>query len=114
MPIVTVPALPVSVDQRIESQRLSRSTSLQTRFADKGAAGVGAIAKGPGRKPSIPARTVAEVVRLTDKQLPADGSTLWSKHSWIAMPSSRAAYDTLSVRDTLLVVRTYLNQRVTG
>src|SRR5450631_2142776 len=47
----------------------------RARFADKGADGVGVIAKGRGRKPSIPAGTVEEVIRLTHKELPADGST---------------------------------------
>jgi transposase len=56
----------------------------RARFADKGVAGVGMIAKGRGRKPSIPAGTVAEVVRLTHKELPADGSTHWSTRSMAA------------------------------
>jgi transposase len=56
----------------------------RTRFADKGVDGVGVIAKGRGRKPSIPAGTVEEVVRLTHKELPADGSTHWSTRSMAA------------------------------
>jgi len=56
----------------------------RTRFADKGVDGVGVIAKGRGRKPSIPAGTVEEVVRLTHKELPADGSTHWSARSMAA------------------------------
>ena len=56
----------------------------RTRFADKGVDGVGVIAKGRGRKPSIPAGTVEEVVRLTHKELPADGSTQWSTRSMAA------------------------------
>jgi transposase len=56
----------------------------RTRFADKGVDGVGIIAKGRGRKPSIPAGTVEEVVRLTHKELPADGSTHWSTRSMAA------------------------------
>ncbi len=51
------------------------------RFADKGVDGVGVIAKGRGRKPSIPAGTVEEVVRLTHQERPADGSTHWSTRS---------------------------------
>ncbi len=39
------------------------------------------IAKGRGRKPSLPAGTVQEVLRLTHKELPADGSTQWSTRS---------------------------------
>ncbi len=51
------------------------------RFADKGVDGVGVIAKGRGRKPSIPAGTVEQVVRLTHQERPADGSTHWSTRS---------------------------------
>jgi hypothetical protein len=45
----------------------------RTRFVEKGPAGVGVIAKGRGRKSSLPAGTVAEVVRLTLTDTPADG-----------------------------------------
>jgi transposase len=48
------------------------------RFLEKGPAGVGVIAKGRGRKPSLPAGTVAEVLRLTLNETPADGSTHWT------------------------------------
>ncbi len=48
------------------------------RFVEKGPAGVGTIAKGRGRKPSLPVGTVAEVLRLTRHERPADGSTHWS------------------------------------
>ena len=54
------------------------------RFADKGVAGVGVIAAGRGRKRSIAAGTVEEVVRLTHKERPADGSTQWSTRSMAA------------------------------
>ncbi|MEX0728646.1 MAG: helix-turn-helix domain-containing protein [Planctomycetaceae bacterium] len=61
------------------------------RFAQQGAAGVGAIAKGRGRKPSLPPGTVEEVLSLTDevlspthKELPADGSTHWSTRTMAA------------------------------
>jgi transposase len=56
----------------------------RTRFADKGVDGVGVIAKGRGRKPSIPVGTVEGVVRLTHQQRPADGSTHWSTRSMAA------------------------------
>jgi transposase len=121
MPFETAPALPVSVEQRVELVRMSRSTSLphrtvvqarglllaadgvanqeiarrcevdsdtvrrwRTRFTDKGVDGVGVIAKGRGRKPSIAPGTVEEVVRLTHQELPADGSTQWSTRSMAA------------------------------
>ena len=111
----------MSVDQRAELVRLSKSASLphrtvvqarglllaadgvanqetarrcgvdsdtvrrwRRRFADKGVAGVGVIAAGRGRKRSIAAGTVEEVVRLTHKERPADGSTQWSTRSMAA------------------------------
>jgi transposase len=54
------------------------------RFADEGVAGVGVIAKGRGRKPSLPPGTVEEVLRLTHKELPPDGSTHWSTRTMAA------------------------------
>jgi transposase len=51
------------------------------RFTQTGCDGVGVIAKGRGRKPSLPAGTVAEVVRLTQHETPADGSTHWTTRS---------------------------------
>ncbi|MGD0220129.1 MAG: IS630 family transposase [Acidimicrobiales bacterium] len=51
------------------------------RFDDEGIAGVGRVAPGRGRKPSLPEGTVAEVVALTMNELPDDGSTQWSTRS---------------------------------
>jgi transposase len=51
------------------------------RFAEGGIAGVGAIAKGRGRKPGLPEGIVAEVVRITCQETPEDGSTQWSTRS---------------------------------
>jgi transposase len=48
------------------------------RFEEQGVSGVGAIAKGRGRKSWLPEGTVAEVVRLTNTTTPPDGSTQWS------------------------------------
>jgi len=56
----------------------------RSRFAEQGVAGVGRIAKGRGRKPSLPPGTVAEVLRLTREELPADGSTHWSTRTLAA------------------------------
>src|SRR5471030_1744458 len=53
----------------------------RTRFAEKGVEGGGVIAEGRGRKSSLPAGTGGEVVLLTHKELPADGSTHWSTRS---------------------------------
>jgi len=48
------------------------------RFEEDGIDGVGRVAPGRGRKPSLPEGTVAEVVALTMNELPDDGSTHWS------------------------------------
>jgi len=45
---------------------------------------VGVISKGRGRKASLPTGTVAEVLRLTHKERPADGSTHWSTRTMAA------------------------------
>ncbi|WP_081606130.1 IS630 family transposase [Rhodococcus sp. AW25M09] len=54
------------------------------RFVDKGIAGVGVIAKGRGRKPSLPAGTVEKVLKITHRERPADGSTQWSTRTLAA------------------------------
>src|SRR5882757_2099695 len=56
----------------------------RSRFASQGVAGVGKIAKGRGRKSSLPPGTVEEVLRLTHKERPADGSTHWSTRTMAA------------------------------
>jgi len=48
------------------------------RFLKEGVDGVGVIAKGRGRKPALSNGTVAEVVRVTLAERPADGSTHWT------------------------------------
>ena len=53
----------------------------RSRFVQQGTAGVGVIAKGRGRKPSMAPGTVAEVLRITRDERPADGSTHWSTRS---------------------------------
>jgi len=47
-------------------------------WATRGVAGVGAIAKGRGRKPWLAEGTVAEVVRVTLTEVPDDTSTHWT------------------------------------
>ena len=47
-------------------------------FASRGVDGVGTIAKGRGRKSSLPPGIVAEVVRVTQHETPIDGSTHWT------------------------------------
>ena len=56
----------------------------RSRFVEQGTAGVGVIAKGRGRRPSLPPGTVAEVLRITRDELPADGATHWSTRSLAA------------------------------
>jgi transposase len=56
----------------------------RSRFTEQGVDGVGRIAKGRGRKPSLPAGTVEEVLRLTREERPADGSTHWSTRTLAA------------------------------
>jgi transposase len=56
----------------------------RNRFLESGPDGVGVIGKGRGRKPSLPAGTVAEVLRLTRTETPADGSTHWSTRTMAA------------------------------
>ncbi len=53
----------------------------RVRFAERGIAGVGAIAKGRGRKPGLPEGMVSEVVRVTCHESPGDGSTHWTTRS---------------------------------
>ena len=50
----------------------------RARFEAEGVAGIGQVAPGRGRKPSLPEGTVAEIVRVTLEERPADGSTHWS------------------------------------
>lgn len=56
----------------------------RARFLEQGTDGVGVIAKGRGRKPSLPAGTIEEVLRLTHTERPADGSTHWSTRTLAA------------------------------
>lgn len=65
----------------VDSDTLRRWRS---RFAEQGADGVGRIATDRGRMPSLPADTVEEVLKLTRKERPADGSTHWSTRSLAA------------------------------
>ena len=51
------------------------------RFETGGIGAVGRIAKGRGRRSWLPAGTVAEVVRVTQNELPDDGSTHWTDAS---------------------------------
>src|SRR2546423_7660009 len=50
-------------------------------FTERGVAGVGVVAQGRGRRPWLPEGMVAEVVRVTLTEKPADGSTHWSSRT---------------------------------
>jgi transposase len=54
------------------------------RFAESGVDGVGVIAPGRGRKPSVPAEVVEAIVHDTLHTLPEDGSTQWTTRSLAA------------------------------
>src|SRR5271156_2139247 len=56
----------------------------RSRFAEHGTSGVGVIAKGRGRKSSLPPGIVEEGLRLTPRGRPADGSTQWSTRTLAA------------------------------
>ena len=53
-------------------------------FATRGVDGVGVVAKGRGAKPSLAEGTVAEVVRVTLNETPADTSTHWTTRTMAA------------------------------
>jgi len=53
----------------------------RARFALTGGDGVGVIAKGRGRKASLPDGTIAEIVRVTCHEAPPDTSTHWTTRS---------------------------------
>jgi len=53
----------------------------RARFAEAGVEGVGVIAPGRGRKPSVPAAVVEAIVHDTLHARPEDGSTHWTTRS---------------------------------
>src|SRR4249919_3999273 len=53
-------------------------------FAGRGVSGVGVVAEGRGRKPWLPEGMVAEVVRVTLTETPADTSTHWTTRTLAA------------------------------
>lgn len=55
----------------------------RTRFAEEGLAKFAQVREGRGRKPSIPAETVEEIVRVTLHETPP-GATHWSTRSMAA------------------------------
>jgi transposase len=55
------------------------------RFVEQGVDGIGKVAPGRGRKPSLPEGTIARVIELTMNCLPDDGTTQWSSRSLAAV-----------------------------
>ena len=56
----------------------------RNRFADKGVDGIGKVAEGRGRKPWLPADTVARVLEATAHETPPGGATHWTTRSLAA------------------------------
>src|ERR1700683_1644799 len=56
----------------------------RSRFAEHGTGGGWVSARGRGRKSSLPPGIVEEVLRLTHRERPADGSTQWSTRTLAA------------------------------
>jgi transposase len=56
----------------------------RTRFSERGVEGVGVIAAGRGRKPSVPGEVVEAIVHDTLHGRPDDGSTHWTTRSMAA------------------------------
>jgi DNA-binding NarL/FixJ family response regulator/transposase len=83
--VVQAQALLMAADG-IANQQIARSCAVDSdtvrrwraRFARSGLDGVGAIANGRGRRSSLPADTVAEVLRLTQHERPPGGAMRWS------------------------------------
>jgi DNA-binding NarL/FixJ family response regulator len=56
----------------------------RSRFAQSGVAGIGLVAKGRGRRTSLSAATIAEVLRLTLHERPRHGAMVWSTRTMAA------------------------------
>jgi len=76
-----VPTLRVAKQLGVSPDRVRR---WRARFERDGVAGIARVAPGRGRKPWLPAGTVAEIVRVTLEERPADGSTRWSTRTLAA------------------------------
>ena len=76
-----VPTLRVARQLGVSPDRVRR---WRARFVERGLEGVGRVAPGRGRKPSLAAGTVAEIVRVTRQERPADSSTHWSTRTLAA------------------------------
>jgi transposase len=70
-----VPTIRIAGELAVSPDRVRR---WRRRFERERVAGVGRIAPGRGRKPSLPEGTVARIIRVTLTERPADGSTHWT------------------------------------
>ena len=61
---------------------LGYGAAWRSRFAEQGTTGSGRIAKGRGRKPSLPTGTVEEVVRLTTRERPSTAPRIGARGRW--------------------------------
>jgi transposase len=69
------PTIRVARELSVSPDRVRR---WRRRFETERLSGIGRIAPGRGRKPTLPKGTVAEILRLTLTERPPDGSTHWS------------------------------------
>ena len=89
--VVQARALLMAADG-VANEQIARSCEVDSdtvrrwraRFGQAGVEAVGVIGEGRGRKSSLPAGTVAQVLALTQHERPADGSTHWSTRSMAA------------------------------
>ena len=70
--------LPTNVIGRELGVRSETVRAWRLRFAEEGVAGVGRIAPGRGRKPSLPADLAERIVEATCTSRPPGGDTHWS------------------------------------
>jgi transposase len=83
--VVQAKALLLAADG-VANEQIARSCQVESdtvrrwrvRFGEQGLDGVGRIAKGRGRKSSLPDGLVAEIVRVTREEKPTDGGTHWT------------------------------------
>ena len=71
-------AVPTAQVARLAGVKEDTVRAWRARFLEQGVEGIGVIAKGRGRKSSLPEGLVAEVVRVTRFETPDDKGTHWS------------------------------------
>jgi hypothetical protein len=71
-------AVPTAQVARLAGVKEDTVRAWRSRFLEQGVEGIGVIAKGRGRKSSLPEGLVAEVVRVTRFETPDDKGTHWS------------------------------------